>query len=239
MEQIIFRSSELVSLQPFLQLLRAKADPRLYYDKNIIFETFFYPFFEMKTVIGFRDYEINSYLLDCCTVTIDAIEAWEPDGEEIIGIPREKLRGLTKQKLREMLDDKLYKSTRRKFDFMVSPGYDRKKLVEIVRDEARKKDGKSEQVQFAVDYSLPREKWSEQTIERPAIRSVNVVDAISFQLDEQVTKFLIKMIISCSKNPKMAEVLAKDEKFMNAIEPLEEVFRKAYDNLINLRHANK
>jgi hypothetical protein len=178
-------------------------------------------------------------LSDCCIATIDAIETWEPDGEEIIGIPREKLIGLTKQKFREMLEDKLYKSTMRKFDLMVTPGFDRKKLVEIVRDVAKMKDGKSEQVQFAFDYSLPRERWSEQTIERPAIRCLNVVEAISSQLEEQVTKFLIDLIVECSTRPKLAETLAKDEKFMNAIEPLEEVFRKAYDNLINLRHANK
>jgi hypothetical protein len=175
-------------------------------------------------------------LSDCCRATIDGIERCEPDGQTIFGISREKLRGLSKRKLREVLEDKLYKSTMIDPGFVVSPGFSgAEKLLEAADEEQKKHDQSPFPITMTIDYSIPRKKWSKQKFERASARRINVVDAISTQLDQQIKKFLIELIIIWSRSPNMDDALAKDDKFMKAAQPLLEDFHTCYNNLVNRR----
>jgi len=62
-----------------------------YYDDNIIFKTFIYPYFEKKTLRQFPDSTIGLYLYNCCQTTVLSIEAWKPDGEKIFEVSEDKI----------------------------------------------------------------------------------------------------------------------------------------------------
>jgi len=82
-----------------------------YYDKNIIFKTFIYPYFELETISFFLNYlEVNTYLRNCCRTTIQTMNLWESgDRKEhgVLGLPRDKLRQLPDEELLEALKYKL------------------------------------------------------------------------------------------------------------------------------------
>jgi hypothetical protein len=61
-----------------------------YYNDNIIFKTFIFPYFEIETLRHFSDSTIGMYLYDCCQTTLLSIEALKPDGEKIFEVSREK-----------------------------------------------------------------------------------------------------------------------------------------------------
>jgi hypothetical protein len=56
---------------------------RKYYNTNIIFKTFIYPYFKLQTLIYFSDYEIQAYLTGCIETTLISRYALDPDAEDI------------------------------------------------------------------------------------------------------------------------------------------------------------
>lgn len=85
---------------------------RQYYDKNIIFKTFIYPYFELETILFFLNHlEVNTYLRNCCQTTIHTMNEWESGGEErngVLGLPRYKLRRLPTEELLDSIKKKLH-----------------------------------------------------------------------------------------------------------------------------------
>jgi hypothetical protein len=85
---------------------------RQYYDKNIIFNMFIYPYFELETILFFLNHlEVNTYLRNCCQTTIHTMNEWESGGEErngVLGLPRSKLRRLPTEELLDSIKKKLH-----------------------------------------------------------------------------------------------------------------------------------
>jgi hypothetical protein len=82
-----------------------------YYDKNIIFKTFIYPYFELETILFFLNVlELNTYLRNCCQTTIQTMNLWESGDKKkhgILVLPRDKLRQLPDDELLDALKYKL------------------------------------------------------------------------------------------------------------------------------------
>jgi hypothetical protein len=84
-----------------------------YYNKNIIFKTFLYPYFELKTILFCLDYvDLCTYLGKCCQTTIEALKERQSSesifaGDSVSQLSREGLDGLAGEKLRKAIEQKL------------------------------------------------------------------------------------------------------------------------------------
>jgi hypothetical protein len=106
-----------ISLNGWVNLILKSKTPYLvevireYYDKNIIFKTFLYQYFELETIVLFLNpFEVDTYLRNCCQTTVQTMNMWESSGskeEPVLGLPRGKLRHLSDEKLRNALKYKL------------------------------------------------------------------------------------------------------------------------------------
>jgi hypothetical protein len=103
-----------ISPNGWLNLILTSEDPwikhaiKKYYNKNIIFKTFLYPYFELETIMFSLDYvELCTYLRNCCHTTIQTMKRWESYPDSVFHLSREKLRGLSVEDLRQAIEEEL------------------------------------------------------------------------------------------------------------------------------------
>jgi hypothetical protein len=198
-----------ISPNGWLNLILKSEDPYLqavkkYYDKNIIFKTFVYPYFELETIMYFLNYlELNAYLRNCCQTTVRIMNQWESGGQKlhgICGLPREKLRALPEEELLNALKYKLDVKTSYQDDQVYTLAGLRKMI-------------KSHRIS-AMSFFTPK--------------------TITETLDLHVKSFLLGQIIKSSHIPFVRSALSEDRKFMAAVVEIEEEFHGSYDKLKDL-----